>query len=179
MVYSLLQLVLWKILQVFFVCWLLNVVVVFTCLKHIFPAFDLQGIHWISFKSFLTLPCSIQCIPNIRIFLFHLNAVLGSFLKISLKFSFVCKIFQFFLIVLIIIGRNQLYIITRGILSDFFRVSFSAIRSILLSRLILSRFPLINNGSYPCFTRLFFISLRLLFKSTWFELICLIRIAWL
>ena len=53
-------------------------------------------------------------------FLFHLNAVVGSFLKISLRLSITCKIFKFFLMVLVVFVRNQLYVITRGILSDFF-----------------------------------------------------------
>ena len=118
-------------------------------------------------KSFLTLPCSIQCVPIVFwMFLFRLNAVIGSFLKISLKFSFICKTIQFFLMVLVIFDRNRLYVITKGILSDFCRVSFSVIKSILLSRLILSRCSLINDGWDPYFTNLFFISLRLLFKST-------------
>ena len=60
------------------------------------------------------------------------------------KFSFICKIFQYFLMVLVIFGRNRLHVITRGILSDFCRVSFSVARSILLNRLILSRCSLIN-----------------------------------
>ena len=51
--------------------------------------------------------------------LFRLNAVIGSFLKISLTFSITCKTFHFFLVVLVIFVRNQLYVITRDILSDF------------------------------------------------------------
>ena len=157
-----------------FVCSLLNFVVVFTCWQHIFPAFDLHDVHLPSFKifkSFLTLPFSIQCVPIISwMVLFHLNAVIGSFLKIYLKNSFICKKFQYFLMVLVISGRNWFYVITRDILSDFWRVSFSVIRSILLSSLIFSRCSLINDGRYPCFTKLFFVSLRLLFKSTWFKL---------
>ena len=53
-------------------------------------------------------------------FLFRLNAAIGSFLKISLRFSITCKIFQFFLMVLVVFVRNQLHVITRGILFDFF-----------------------------------------------------------
>ena len=123
-----------KYLPIFvFFCWLLNLVVVFTCLQHIFPAFDLHGVHLPSFKVFrflLTLPFSIQCLPIISwIFLFRLNAVIGSFLKISLRFLFICKIFQFFQMVLVIFDRNRLYVITRGVLPDFF-ASFAVIRSI-------------------------------------------------
>ena len=135
MVYSVSQFALWNIFQffLFFFCWLLNLVVVFTCLQHIFPAFDLHGVHLPSFKVFrflLTLPFSIQCLPIISwIFLFCLNAVIGSFLKISLRFLFICKIFQFFQMVLVIFDRNRLYVITRGILSDFF-ASFAVMRSI-------------------------------------------------
>ena len=153
-----------------FVCWLLNVLVVFNCLQHIFPTFDLHGVHLSSFKgfkSFLILPLSTQCVPIISwMFLFRLNALTGSFFKISLKFSFICKIFQFFLMVLVIFGRNRLYVIKRGILFDFCRVSLSVMRSILLSRLVIWRCSLINDG-------------WLLFKSTWFELIRLIRMTWL
>ena len=53
-------------------------------------------------------------------FLFRLNAVIGSFLKISLRLLITCKIFQFFLMVLVVFVTNQLYAITSGILSDFF-----------------------------------------------------------
>ena len=96
--------------------------------------------------------------------------LLVHFWKIFLKFLLISKILRFFLMVLVIFGRNQLCVIARVILFDFSCVSFSVIRSILLSRLILSRCSLINDEWYPCFTKLFFISLRLLF-----ELICLIR----
>ena len=156
---------------------------IFTCFQHICPAFELHGVQLPSFKvfkSFWTLTFSIQCVPMISwMFLFCINGAISSILKISLKFWFICKVFQFFLMVLAVFSRNQWYVITRGILSDFSCVSFSVIRSILLYRLILSRCPLINDGCYLCFTKLFFISLRLLFKSTWFELICLIWMAWL
>ena len=94
--------------------------VVFTCLQHIFQAFDLHGVHLRSFKVFkyfLTLPISIQCVAIIDwVFLFRLNAVIVSVLKISLRFFFICEIFQFFLMVLVIFGRNQLNVITRSIL---------------------------------------------------------------
>ena len=124
MAYSVLQIVLWNIFQVLFVCWLLNVVVVFTCLQHTFPAFDLHSVQLPSFKvfkSFLILPLSIQCVPIISwMLLFCLNAVIGSFLKIFLRFLFTRKIFQFFVMVLVIFCRNQLYIIKRGILSDLY-----------------------------------------------------------
>ena len=53
-------------------------------------------------------------------FLFRLNAVIGSFLKISLRILITCKIFQFFLMVLVVFVRNQLHVITRGVLFDFF-----------------------------------------------------------
>ena len=80
----------WHILShnLYCVYCLLNVVVVFTCLQHVFTAFDLHVVHLPSFKvfkSFLTLPFSIQCVPIISLmFLLRLNAVIGSFLKISL-----------------------------------------------------------------------------------------------
>ena len=45
---------------------------------------------------------------------------------------------------MVVFGRNRLYVITRGILSNFCCESFSVIRSILLSRLILSRCSLIK-----------------------------------
>ena len=110
-------------------------------------------------KSFLTFLFSIQCVQIISwMFLFRVNGVITSFLKISLTFSLICKIF---LMILVMFGRNRLHVSTRSC-----HVSFSVIRSILLSSLILSRCALINDGWYPCFTKLFFISLRLLFKST-------------
>ena len=52
-------------------------------------------------------------------FLFRLNVAIGSFLKITLRLLITCKIFQFFLMVLVVFVRNQLYVITRGILSEF------------------------------------------------------------
>ena len=82
-------------------------------------------------------------------FFFQINAVIGSFLKVSLKFPFFCNILQFFIIVLVKIGKNRLYVITRGYLSDFCRVSLSVIMLILLSRLIISIYSLINDELYP------------------------------
>ena len=120
-----------------------------------------------------------MCLDNFWKVLFCLNDVIDIFLKISLKFLSICKIFLFFLMVLVTLGRNWLYVIMIGILSDFCCVSFSIIRSILLSRLFLLRCLLINDELYPCFTKLFFISLKLLLKSTWFELIPFIRVSWL
>ena len=109
--YFVLKFVLWNILQVLPVCWISNVVVDIPCLQHSFLAFDLYVVHlpyFKVFKSFLTLPFSIQCVPIIySMFMFHLNADIGSFLKISLKFSFICKIFQFFLMVSVVFGRNR------------------------------------------------------------------------
>ena len=89
---------------------------------------------------------------------------------------------------MVIFGRNRLYVITRGVLSDFCLVSI--IRSILLSRLIFSRCLLINDvWSFQdvCWSmmnstlvlRSCFSFLRLLLKFIWFELIRLIRMAWL
>ena len=55
-----------QVFQVLFVCWLLNVVAVFTCLQHLFPAFNLYSVQLPSFKAFLsTLPFSIQYVPII------------------------------------------------------------------------------------------------------------------
>ena len=48
-------------------------------------------------------------------------------MKILLRLLFICKIFQFFLMVSVIFSRSRSYVITRGILFDFFRVSFSVI----------------------------------------------------
>ena len=136
-----------------FVCWLLNVVVVFTCLEHIFSALDLYGVDLPSFKVFkslLTLPFSIQCVTMISLMFFFSNKccywfIFESFFKISVF----CNILQFFIIVLVKIGKNWLYVITRGYLSDFCRVSLSVIMLILLSRLIISIYSLINDELYP------------------------------
>ena len=107
-----------------------------------FPVFVLHSVHLPSFKVFkffLILLFSTQCVTIISwvFFFFHLNVAIGSFLKIYLKFLFMCKTFPFFLIILIIFGRNQLYVIMKGIMFDFSCVSFPIIRSILLSRFIL------------------------------------------
>ena len=56
---------------------------------------------------------------------------------------------QFFLMALVIFGRNWFHVITKGILSDICRLSFFLIRSILLSRLSLPRCWLINDEWYP------------------------------
>ena len=109
----------WILLQFSLVCniWFQH----FNCMVCIYPLL----------KFNLTLAFSSQCVPRISwMFLFPLNAVIGSFLKISLSFWFTCKTFQFLLMVLVIFGRNWLYVITKGILSDFFHVPFSIIRSI-------------------------------------------------
>ena len=80
-----LQFAMWNIFQVLFVCWLLNVAIVFTCLRDIFPGFDLHGVHLPYFKvfiSFLTLPFSIQCVQITSwMFSFLLNAVIVFFFK--------------------------------------------------------------------------------------------------
>ena len=126
----------------------------YCCSFHFFAtyisSFDQHGVHLPSFKtfkSFLTPPFSIQCVPIISgMYLFRLNAVIGSFLKISLKFSFICTIFQFFRMFFIIFGKIGYIKLKEVFCLTFFRVSFSVLWSILLSRLILSRCSLINDG---------------------------------
>ena len=115
-----------------------------------FPVFVLHSLHLPSLKVhkfFLNLLFSTQCVTIISwmFFFFHLNVAIGSFLKIYLKFLFMCKTFSFFLIILIIFGRNWLYVIMKGIMFDFSCVSFPIIRSILLS-IYPPRCSLINDG---------------------------------
>ena len=118
-----------------------------------------------------------MCLDNFWKVLFCLNDVIDIFLKISLKFLSICKIFLFFLMVLVTLGRNWLYVIMIGILSDFCCVSFSTIRSVLSSKSIFSRCLMISDRWYLCFLKLCFNLLRLLFKSASFEPICLILMA--
>ena len=74
-----------------------------------------------SLDIFVSFKCTVPIIS--WMFLFRLNDVV-SFLKIPLKFSFICKIFQFFLMILVILGRNRLYVIMWDVLSDFCSVFF-------------------------------------------------------
>lgn len=148
-----------------FACWLL-IVVVFFCLQNVFSAFDLYLPSFKVFKSFLILPFSMQFVPIISwiFFFFFFKSVIGSFLKISWKFMSVSKIFQFYLMVFgniwyyqnMVIPRiqNPFYVIRRGIPFGFCYVSFSLSCNVVFHSLLLLR------------------------KSTWFELIRLIWMAW-
>ena len=82
----------WHILSYNLYCLLiLNVVVVYVSLQHIFTAFDLHGVHLPSFKafkSFLILPFSKQSVPII------------SWMFISFKWCY-CFIFLNFSIVFV------------------------------------------------------------------------------
>ena len=49
----------------------------------------------------------------------------------------------------------------------------------LFSKSTFLRCSLINDRWYPCFTKLSFICLKLIFKFTWVELIRLIQMTWL
>ena len=88
------------------------------CSFHLFAtyisAFDPHGRHlpfFKVFKSFLTLLFFIQRAPiNFWMFLFCLNDVVGSLLKISLRLSFICKLFQFFLMVLVLIFLRAFFL---------------------------------------------------------------------
>ena len=101
-------------LNVRFVCWLMNVFVVSTWLQHRVLVPDKHGVHFPvlgGILNFLTLPFSIRVFPIISFrFLFPLKAVIGCSLNNSRRFSLVWRMFQFLQTTAVRFGKNRLYV---------------------------------------------------------------------
>ena len=148
--YSLLQLRLKKMLNVCFVCWLINVFVVSTWLQHRVLAPDKHRVRFPVLEgilNFLTLPFSIHVPPIIFFrFLFLLKAVIGCSWKNSCRFLLVWRMFQFLWITAVRFGKNWLYVnINRMCFGSCCSWSFSCHRSSLTS---LSTFSNYSSASF-------------------------------
>ena len=101
-------------LNVRFVCWLMNVFVVSTWLQHRVLVPDKHGVHFPALEgilNFLTLPFSIRVLPIISFrFLFLLKAVIGCSWNNSRRFLLVWRMFQFLRTTAVRFGKNRLYV---------------------------------------------------------------------
>ena len=138
MTYWLSQVSLWNILNILFVCWLINVCVFTICEQHNDGLVELQ---WIDFTFSLTrlflktFPCLTVWPPIISSrFLLRLNAIISVAWNTPWNSVFICKIFQFLFTILDLLGSVLLYVIDSGILfllffSLFLNSSFLSILS--------------------------------------------------
>ena len=114
------QVSLWNILKVLFVCWLINVCVFNPCMQHNDGLVELQGIEFMFslvgffFKIFPSLTVGPSTIS--WRFLLHLNTIIGVSLNTQWNSVFNCKIFQFLFTILDMLGSVLLYVIDSGIL---------------------------------------------------------------
>ena len=116
------QVSLWNILKVLFVCWLVNVCVFNTCVQHSDCLVELQGIvfPFSLIRFFLkTFPCLTVWPPIISWrFLLLLNAIIGVSVSLNTRQDsvFICKMFQFLFTILHMLGSVLMYVIDSGIL---------------------------------------------------------------
>ena len=148
------QVSLWNILKVLFVCWLVNVCVFNTCVQHSDGLVELQGIEFpFSLVRFFlkTFPCLTVWPPIISWrFLLRLNAIIGVSLNTRWNSVFICKIFQFLFTILDMLGSVLLYVIDSGIL--FLLLFFSLhVNSSFLS--ILSAFLICSSRTSSLYCR--------------------------
>ena len=105
-------------LVIFLVCWLLKVVVFWTCFQRSDLILVRHGKHLLGSIfciCFLNLSFSILLLPETSLkFLSRLNAVIGWQLNISFRDSNIAGKFQFFLITLPMFGKKQLKIYVSG-----------------------------------------------------------------
>ena len=105
-------------LNVRFVCWLMNVFVVSTWLQHRVLVPDKHGVHFPVLEgilNFLFLPFSIRVLPIISFrFLFLLKAVIGCSWNNSRRFLLVWRMFQFLRTTGVRFGKNKLYVNING-----------------------------------------------------------------
>ena len=105
-------------LNVRFVCWLMNVFVVSTWLQHRVLVPDKHGVHFPVLEgilNFLFLPFSIRVLPIISFrFLFLLKAVIGWSWNNSRRFLLVWRLFQFLRTTAVKFGKNRLYVNING-----------------------------------------------------------------
>ena len=105
-------------LNVRFVCWLMNVFVVSTWLNHKVLVPDKHGVDFAVLEgilNFLTLPFSICVLLIISFrFLFLLKAVIGRSWNNSRRFLLVWKMFQFLQTTAVRFGENRLCVNING-----------------------------------------------------------------
>ena len=137
-------------LNVCFVCWLINVFVFSTWLKHRVLLPDKHGGHFPVLEgilNFLTLPFSIRVLLIISFrFLFLLKAVIGCSWNNSRRFLLVWRMFQFLRPTAVRFGKNRLYVNINGMrFGSCCSWSFSCSRSSLTS---LSTFSKCSSTSF-------------------------------
>ena len=105
-------------LNVRFVCWLMNVFVVSTWLQRRVLVPDKHGVHFPVLEGLLTsltLPFSIRVLPIISFrFLFLLKAVIGCSYNNSCRFLLVWRMFEFLRTTVVRFRKNRLYINITG-----------------------------------------------------------------
>ena len=133
------QVNLWNVLNMLFVCWLINVCVFNTCVQHIADLIKLQGIELLFsltrfFFSLFDCVTSTNLLGGFAMFECYHQCCL----KCSVKLVFICKIFQFLFTILDMLGSVLLYVIDNGILVllffpfQFYQFSWKAHLELLL-----------------------------------------------
>ena len=130
-------------LNVRFVCWLMNVFVVSTWLQHRVLVPDKHGVHFPVLEgilNFLFLPFSIRVLPIISFrFLFLLKAVIGCSWNNSRRFLLVWRMFHFLRTTALRFSKNRLYVNIHGMrFGSCCSLSFFCSRSSLTSLSIFS-----------------------------------------
>ena len=129
-------------LNVSFVCWIMNVFNVSTWLQNAILATHKHEVHFLILEgilNFLTLPFSIG-VPRIISFrfLFLLKTVIGCSWSNSRRFLLVWRMFQFLRTVAVRFSKNRLYLNINGIRFGSCCSCFSCSRSSLTSLLTFS-----------------------------------------
>ena len=105
-------------LNVRFVCWLMNVFVVSAWLQHRVLLPNKHGVHFSVLErilNFLTLPLLICVLPTISFrFLFLLKVKIGYSCNNPYKFLLVWRMFQFLHTTTVSFGKNRLYVNING-----------------------------------------------------------------
>ena len=105
-------------LNVRFVCWLMNVLVVSSWLHYRVLVPDKDGMHFPVLEktlNFLTLPFLIRVFSIISFrFLFLIKAVIGCSWNNSRRFLLVWRMFQFLRTTAVRFGKNRLYVNIHG-----------------------------------------------------------------
>ena len=117
---------LWNILNLLFVCWLINVCVFNTCVQYSDGLVELQDIDF----PFSLTRFFLKSFPYLKVwppivswsFFLHLNSIIGVAWNTPWNWVLVCLIFQFLFTILDMLGSVPLYVINSGIL---FFLSFS------------------------------------------------------
>ena len=171
-------------LNVSFVCWLMNVFVFSTWLKHRVLVPDKHGGHFSVLEgilSFSTLPFSIRMLPIIFCrFLLLLKVLIGCSWKNSHRFLLVWRMCQFQRTIAVRFDKNWLHVNINGIcFGSCCSWSFSCSRSSLTSLSTFSNCSSTSFCSWPCLKNHSFSSHEWWSKSFLVEQILFIWIAWL